>query len=407
MNRYCGMSFRGPVGLGCLLASILVDGTYADSANSYNVRFAAVRGDRVGDTTLGFIGDRILSMNDRGQIVFDGAAGLYGNILIGSAEGEAHSFRRFIDIAAPQFAGEPLSAPYLTAVNSRGQVAFDANFGPHRAVSLDDRVLVSSLDQVNDWQITGFGYLDVNDHGQVVAWAYSPNLAEAIFLNESSVVVSGDTIDGFTLRGLGSRPAINNSGTIAFQGTWATGSGVFTQDRKIAATGDIIDGLQLLSVDTGVTINNSGDVAFFARFAGGHGLFSEDHVLVKTGDLIDGRTITSIWDWPEINDRGEIVFTAEYDGGVGVFTRDHLIASAGDVIDGRALVTVGQSSNSNTRIAINNFGEIAFHSYLDGGSFNAGILIATPIPEPSASALALVAVVMFSCCRILKRARHR
>jgi hypothetical protein len=369
---------RGGIVVFWFPAALLSLAAEALAASVYDVRFAAVQGDPVGNQTLSVVGSQVVANNDLGEIVFAGDSVIRSIV---DAAGQRHL--SFVPLGNPQLNGLPLTGAFDPSIDDSGHVAYQGAFGPfgsNYGVVLNGQVMVSTQEQVQGSPITYFSEIVHNNSGQVLS-AANTDSARAYFLNDHAVVESGTVIDGISIRDLSPWPALNDAGMIAFCGGWATGSGVFTTDHKIAATGDTIEGYELQFIDSGVALNNAGEVVFFARFNGGEGLFSADHLLVQTGDVIDGHTITFISERPAINDLGDIVFTAQYDSGnFGIFTRERLIASVGDIVDGRELLSVGQSSNGSNKLAINNRGEIVFHTFLaDGG----GVVLARPIPEPA------------------------
>jgi hypothetical protein len=141
---------------------------------------------------------------------------------------------------------------------------------------------------------------------------------------------------------------------------------------KVAAEGDTLpDGTVLRDIllDGGVAINLDGQVAF-----GGRGDDNTDAVFTQAGKIVavgdtlgDGKTLTALHG--EVGIAGglssdQVAFHGKFETGfddpdtVAVFTQVHEIAAVGDAIAGEVFLV---DIDSEGKVAINNFDQVAFH----------------------------------------------
>ncbi len=358
------------------------------------------------------------------------AAGLPFDLVIVAASGDVIGGKSLTVISSP-------------SLNDSDEVAFRANFsdasGSSSGVFTQNRVVAEVGDTKGGKMLTGFSINpSLNDSGNVGYRARfpgpSPGTFRGFFIEDTLIAGRGDVIGGKTLTSVLQDPSLNNSGDIAFLADFTdiSGSGraVFVTNSVVAETGDTIGGKTLTTINNGEpSMNASGDVAFGANFSGGRGIFTQSILLVESGDMIAGRTITGVNDFPSLNDAGvvafaaftgfgtsgifltdgttgsliahdgdvvdgktltvpftipslnnlgQVVYGATFVGGTGIFVDDMLVAESGDVVDGRILASFGVPS-------LNDLGNVAFLAFFEGGG--SGIILGTPIPEPSTVAL--------------------
>jgi hypothetical protein len=229
----------------------------------------------------------------------------------------------------------------------------------------------------------------INELGQVAFGGRDDDGKDAAFTQDGKVVEEGEILlDGTILskfRELGG-VAINagqSGGKLAFHGDGEAEEGdndtdaVFTQDGVVAAVGDTLahaEGTLDQIDDTGkVAINVFDQVAFHGKVAIGAGqyfraVFTSDgqttRVAAKEGDTLpDGNFLRSIkGGGVAINFLDEVAFHGTtFSGGASlkaVFTSDGLVAKATSSLgDG----TILNDIDENGGVAINAFGEVAFH----------------------------------------------
>ncbi len=282
--------------------------------------------------------------------------------------GENTSFRGFFNVV----------------LNETGQLAFNATLAG------------AGVDRTNDFGI--FGYSD----GKV-------NL----------IARAGDSVSGFepdvTFSSFGGGfggPVLNNQGQTAFLATMigthldtSNGSGFFLEsDGKlnlVARSGDLVPGAKS-SVNLGflfpVVLNDLGQMAFLAGLTGAgvdstddRGIFfatSESvRFVTRSGDTAPVTELGTTYDGfdvPTLNDLGQVTFRASLAGsdvdftnqqGFFVETQDSVTSLVrwGD----EAPTTVAGDRFSNiTRIARNEFGQSAFHAFVNGpGELSRGLFL--------------------------------
>jgi hypothetical protein len=230
----------------------------------------------------------------------------------------------------------------------------------------------------------------INLEGLVAFVGRDDEGTNAVFTQDKKVAAEGDTIGGTGLKTILTQGgvAINLDGLMAFHGDAFdpdAGAGsvaaVFTQDRVIVRVGDTVpDGTVDQILETGnVAINNLNQVAFhgtveigegpetvLAVFTGSDG--QDTQVVALMGSALpDGTTVVEIMQLGSvaINDFNVVAFHGLVDDPVipgnrvrAVFTTERMVAFVGDILeDGTTL----QEINEQGGVAINFFGDVAFH----------------------------------------------
>jgi hypothetical protein len=303
------------------------------------------------------------------------------------------------------------------AINLLGEVAFHGrdNDGRLEAAFTQNGLVAKEGDTLDDdttipEEISDSGKVAINLFGQVafhgeieVEGGLFDETFRAVFTQDGLVTREGDTLtDGTTIVEEISESggvAINLFGQVAFHGEVDPAAGVdtvaavFTQDGLVAKEGDTlpegtIDGaiVEEINKSGGVAINNFGQVAFHGRvlkFAFGadtvRAVFTQDGLVVKEGDTLDDGTILdeiSESGGVAINDFGQVAFHGRIGSIKAVFIQDGLVAKLvakedDNLTDGTTLDEINDSGG----IAINDFGEVAFHGKTNGidAVFRSGI----------------------------------
>jgi hypothetical protein len=237
------------------------------------------------------------------------------------------------------------------------------------------------------------GGVAINIDGQVAFGGRDDGGNDAAFTQAGKVVAEGDTLDDGTIlaafRGQGEVGISDGQSgdRVAFHGQAETGlsdtAAVFTQAGKVAAVGDTLSaGITVDDIDPEgkVAINNFDQVAFHGSTEIEGGLFDEQFRVVFISDGVETRQAareasnlpdgTPLDDITEsggvaINDFDEVAFHGQTvnpepggDSLKAVFTSDGLAAREGtDLLDG----TILDDINEDGGVAINLFGDVAFH----------------------------------------------
>jgi hypothetical protein len=277
--------------------------------------------------------------------------------------------------------------------SSAGQVAFHGQDGELKAAVFTQDKLVAKeggtlpgdetvVDRINDrGKVASNNLGEVAFHGQIEV--DDDVKVRAVFTSARLVAQEGDTLPDDTFLEVindSGGVAINDFDQVAFHGlTDGLETAVFTSDALgvvavVAKAGDILPPddtiLDEINASGGVAINLFGDVAFHGRTPVDavfiDAVFiqygsTQDALVVKVGDTLpDGTTLDEINDsgGVAINFFGEVAFHGKTGGRKAVFTQDGLVAKEGDnLIDG---ITLDQISDS-AGVAINLFGDVAFH----------------------------------------------
>ena len=149
-----------------------------------------------------------------------------------------------------------------------------------------------------------------------------------------------------------------------------TSDGLAAREGSTLADGSILDDI---NENGGVAINLFGDVAFHGDGidpdAGGDSVkavFTQNGLVVKEGDILpDGTLLEEIEvnGGVAINLFGDVAFHGRTDGDKAVFTQNGLVAKVGDNLDDG---TTLRRISINGGVAINPYGfEVAFHGKVD------------------------------------------
>jgi hypothetical protein len=195
--------------------------------------------------------------------------------------------------------------------------------------------------------------------------------------NVSKVAAEGDTLPDDTILNkifLEGGVAMNSLGEVAFHGETSRSPAVFTQNGLVAKKGGTLpDGTTADRIyDTGgVAINLLGQVAFHGRDIDGRleAAFIQDGLVAKEGDPLEDGTIPeeiSASGKVAINLFGEVAFHGqiEVEGGLfdetfrAVFTQDGVVVKEGDTLPDN---TILDEISNTSGVAINDFGQVAFH----------------------------------------------
>ena len=162
--------------------------------------------------------------------------------------------------------------------------------------------------------------------------------------------------------------AINDLGEVAFHGQPDRSTrAVFTQFGVVAKVGDtLLDGstLEYINQNGGVAINYFGEVAFHGKTGNVTAVFIADgettQVVAKVGDiLLDGNSLDGISLGVAINFFGEVAFHGRTDDSKAVFTQNGVVAKVGDFLDDASTLNDIWTDGG---VAITPYGpEVAFH----------------------------------------------
>jgi len=234
--------------------------------------------------------------------------------------------------------------------------------------------------------------------------------------------------------------AINSLGEVAFHGETSSTPAVFTQEGLVAKRDDPLPGdttPDRIYDNGGVAINLLGEVAFHGRDNDGRleAVFTQqDGLVAREGTALDDDITI-----PEeinasgkvaINLFGQVAFHGQIQVGGGifdretfraVFTQDGLVAQEGDPLDDD--ITIVEEISQSGGVAINDFGQVAFHGEVvdpapggdtlaavftqerlvaqEGGTLEDGITIVEEISKSGGVAINLLGQVVFHG-RVLK-----
>ena len=265
------------------------------------------------------------------------------------------------------------------AINFFGEVAFHGRDVERFEAMFTQFGLVAKENGISPKAIEDTSAVGINFYGQV---AYLGDIdvvglsVRAVFIDDEVVVKGGDTLpDNNRVSEISPYGvAINDFGQVAFHGATSGGQAVFTQDRLVAKEGDTLpDGSILATIrkNAGVAINLLGQVVFQGRvFDPASGIvvfavFTQERLVVKEGDTLpDGTILETINEigGVAINDFGQVAFHGRTGGVEAVFISDgrttQVLAKEGDNLSDGA--TTLESINESGGVAINNFGEVVF-----------------------------------------------
>jgi hypothetical protein len=232
-------------------------------------------------------------------------------------------------------------------------------------------------------------------HGQAES---GPTDTAAVFTQDGLVAKVGDTLSaGITVDDIDpeGKVAINNFDQVAFHGTAEIEGGLFDEQFRVVIISDgeeireavreasnLPDGTPLddITESGGVAINDFDEVAFHGQTVdpepGGDSLkavFTSDGLVAKEADILpDGTLLDDIDEngGVAINLFGEVAFHGDAvvpdtggDSVKAVFTQDGLVAKVGDILpDGTTLEDIEVKGG----VAINLFGDVTFHGRTGG-----------------------------------------
>ena len=201
--------------------------------------------------------------------------------------------------------------------------------------------------------------------------------AEPLVGNVSKVVEEGDTLPDDTILNtifLEGGVSLNSLGEVAFHGETSRSPAVFTQDGLVVKKFQTLpDGTTVdrIYYNGGVAINLLGQVAFHGRDNDGRteAAFTKSGLVAKEGDPLEDDTIPEVISANgkvAINLFGQVAFHGQIEVGEGlkketfraVFTQDGLVAQEAVALpDNNIIVEISDTSG----VAINDFGQVAFH----------------------------------------------
>ncbi len=276
---------------------------------------------------------------------------------------------------------------YGTGINRQGRGVFSGSGGATTTIAkTGDPAPVGMFSDFPGSPATSSGF---------VAFLGEYTSGEGIFVgNGGALTTIAKKGDGSVIGALTSfsDPMISG-GLIAFQARSATGAGIFT------SSGGVVTPLITTATATpfGMFTNVSsplvsGDtVAFVGSYLGGNGIFATDgltlQTIAKSGDPAPEGTFGSIFQ-PSFS-HGKVAFVAEDALGRGIFLKSGgstaAVIRVGNPLFGS---TVSQIFFGLTLDATGS-GNIAFTYRLANGRL--GIALASPIPEPGAACLTMLA----------------
>jgi hypothetical protein len=250
-------------------------------------------------------------------------------------------------------------------INNAGTVAFNAGGGGVIGFYTGSGGPITTIADSNGSISTFTGGVGViNDSGTVAFFATLDTGVRGIFAGNGGPLTTIVTEGGPFTSSFGFTPAINNAGTVAFTtGLVAGGFGVFTGSGGPIAT--IATTTGAFNTVQNPDINNSGTVAFSGALDPGptpqyvaRGTDEPFTIIAQTG--VGGFTLLGLLN-VALNDAGVVAFRGFNPTG-GFFTGS-----------GGPITTIADSSGplnivlANSRVALNNLGEVAFLANLDAG----------------------------------------
>lgn len=334
------------------------------------------------------------TINNLGQVAFDGLAGLESRIV----RGEGGALTTIASPASPVVPALNSFTAGAYALDDFGHVAFSAyHDGPCSGVYRAGSFTIVAIDDDTDPNI----YPSISN--ATLAFRMGTATGAGIFYGSSSsltLVIEAGVMHFYNSVG---NPDINASGVLVFTAkepppmgggfgtehilTFTPGSG-FTEVTNTTTGGWATNGAAL--ADNAV-ISDSGAVAFEAMTAGGA---TGVYLATPNGSGFDITTVADS-DGPynsfdfnaltglSINANDQVAFRAHLDGSgiAGIFTGPdpvaHKVIAVGDTLDGKTVesVTFG-------RFALNDDGEVAFFVTFTGASGGGGgVYRATPVQD--------------------------
>ena len=287
---------------------------------------------------------------------------------------------------------------YGTGVNRQGRGVFSGSGGPITTIAkTGDPAPIGTFSDFPGSPATSSGS---------VAFLGEYASGEGIFVgNGGALTTIAKKGDGSVIGALTSfsDPDISD-GLVAFQARSATGAGIFTSSggavTPLITTAHVTPFGMFTNISSPLVSGNT--VAFVGSHPGGRGIFATDGVtletIVKSGDPAPAGTFGSVF-LPSFS-HGKVAFVAEDAFGRGIFLASGDSAPAiirvGDPLFGS---TVSQLFHLSLDAA--GSGNIAFTYRLATGLL--GIALASPVPEPGAMGLAMLACTAAGLSRISHR----
>lgn len=341
---------------------------------------------RIADTAGNFSSINPWSVTDGGVVSFDvGFDSGNEGVFLGDAEGVTK-----IVATGDTLNGFNFQFVSNGVVNEHGQVVFGAKRNQDDKVQgtfLYDHGVVTKLDTTTARQSPGWHW--INNLGEVAAESSANSYTDLYLFRENEAVakLTGSSING----GTGS-PIINDAGQMvitSFTGQSHEPYRLWSWDGETATKIFATDFFGPYAGISPADLNADGAILFVARhkdLAGGATLFRYSngtlHALIDSDDS-PYYTMHSA----SISDDGGIAFWALLDDDTaGVFTGPDpeldAVLRDGDILDGQTVAKV----NPTARSMRNNRGQIALSvNFADGTQ---ALYLASPVPEPSAAALA-------------------
>ncbi|OWQ84493.1 hypothetical protein CDN98_18420 [Roseateles terrae] len=234
--------------------------------------------------------------------------------------------------------------PYVPSINDAGVVCFQAGLrnggtGLFTAKAGGAEVAEIAVSGSASCPVAAFtSHPDINDHGDVTAYARLPSGDEVLALLRPGAAwqIVGSRQGLYGIGPLG--PTMNESGRVALRATTARGTASIElwdghQFTSVAEAGDTFSGFAGLPV-----VNAQGDVAFRASLRD-----SREGVFLRTCDglcrpvAVTGGDFEDIAPFPTLNDLGAVAFVARprssADWGIYVATSDGLTCWRGPYPD--------------------------------------------------------------------------
>ncbi len=279
------------------------------------------------------------------------------------------------------------------AISIEGQVAFGGRDGDDRDAAFTQAGLVVAEGDLLDDGTTlaafrgqGEVAISAGSLGDMVAFHGQAETGEndtaAVFTQAGQVAAVGDFIDQNIFLGdidPEGKVAINNFyHEVAFHGKLSTDRRVvFISDGEttqvaIFAGKVFNDGIEISEITEsgGVAINDFAEVSFHGRTEGLRAVFTQNGLVAKVGtDLPDNTVLDDINEngGVAINAVGEVAFHGQIGDVKAVFISDgettQVVAKVGDKLDDGTLLEDIEVSGG---VAINLFGEVAFHGRTGG-----------------------------------------
>jgi len=359
---------------------------------------------RIADTSGTFTGFGSAALSDNGTVAFGAnftanSSGFYGLF---------RSMNSFLTtIATNQTDSAPTSGFWNIGrpmVNDSGQVAFTA--GSPTAVAGVHYGTGGAPITLADSSMSGFGEgfpanAAINNGGGVSFIAENDNSPsfQSVFVKQigggltTIADANGPPFSAFY------QTDINEHDKVAFIAQISSGRAIFLGDGNSSA-GSIVDTTGSFSSFLSVVLNDSDDIVFRAANDGGGQSINKSvgGTLSEIANTVGSQF--SVLDDPAVNDLGEVLFSARTTTSVpeGIFSGpnpvDDLILGSGDALDGSTITGIRLF-----RHGFNDSGQFVFKATLSDGREGIYLASSSAIPEPSATFLLAVGVLIIGLRR--------